>query len=61
MLIVHKINAKIHNFRETSKKISKNVFKKIEPDIDAEKEIQDIKTTLNSESKEKKFTFKKWI
>ena len=40
---------------------AKNVFKKIEPDIDAEKEIQDIKTTLNSESKDKKFTLKKWM
>lgn len=40
---------------------AKNVFKKIEPDIDAEKEIQDIKTTLNSEGKDKKFTFKKWM
>lgn len=40
---------------------AKYVFKKIEPDIDAEKEIQDIKTTLNSESKEKKFVFKKWM
>lgn len=40
---------------------AKDVFKKIEPDIDAEKEIQDIKTTLNSESKEKNFTFKKWM
>ena len=40
---------------------AKNVFKKIEPDIDAEKEIQEIKTTLNSESKEKKFTLKKWM
>lgn len=40
---------------------AKNVFKKIEPDIDAEKEIQDIKTTLNTESKEKKFIFKKWM
>ena len=40
---------------------AKYVFKKIEPDIDAEKEIQDIKTTLNSEGKDKKFTFKKWM
>lgn len=40
---------------------AKDVFKKIEPDIDAEKEIQDIKTTLNSESKEKNFAFKKWM
>lgn len=40
---------------------AKYVFKKIEPDIDAEKEIQDIKTTLNSEIKEKKFIFKKWM
>ena len=40
---------------------AKYVFKKIEPDIDAEKEIQDIKTTLNSESKEKNFAFKKWM
>ena len=40
---------------------AKYVFKKIEPDIDAKKEIQDIKTTLNSEIKEKKFIFKKWM
>ena len=40
---------------------AKYVFKKIEPDKDAEKEIQDIKTTLNSEIKEKKFIFKKWM
>ena len=40
---------------------AKYVFKKIEPDIDAEKEIKDIKTTLNSEIKEKKFIFKKWM
>ena len=40
---------------------AKYVFKKIEPDIDAEKEIQDIKTTLNSEIKEKNFAFKKWM
>lgn len=40
---------------------AKNVFRKIEPDIDVDKEIQDIKTTLNSEGKDKKFTFKKWM
>ena len=38
-----------------------SVFKKIEPDIDAENEIQDIKTTLNTEGQDKKFRFKKWM
>ena len=36
------------------------VFKKIEPDIDAKKEIEDIRSTLDSGS-EKKFRFKKWM
>lgn len=40
---------------------AKNVFRKIEPDIDVEKEIQDIKTTLNTEGQDKKFRFKKWM
>lgn len=40
---------------------AKAVFKKIEPDIDSDKEIQDIKTTLNSEGQDKKFKFKKWM
>lgn len=38
-----------------------SVFKKIEPDINAENEIQDIKTTLNTEGQDKKFRFKKWM
>lgn len=38
---------------------AKNVFKKIEPDIDSEREIADIKSTLNCEDKE--FRFKKWM
>ncbi len=40
---------------------AKAVFKKIEPDIDSDKEIEDIKTTLNSEGQDKKFRFKKWM
>ena len=40
---------------------AKAVFKKIEPDVDSDKEIQDIKTTLNSEDQDKKFKFKKWM
>ncbi len=39
---------------------AKLVFKKIEPDIDADKEIQDIKITLNG-GLDKKFHFKKWM
>ena len=39
---------------------AKLVFKKIEPDIDADKEIQDIKITLN-DGLDKKFHFKKWM
>ena len=42
-------------------KEAKAVFKKIEPDVDSDKEIQDIKTTLNSEGQDKKFKFKKWM
>ena len=40
---------------------AKAVFKKIEPDVDSDKEIQDIKTTLNSEGQDKNFKFKKWM
>ena len=40
---------------------AKAVFKKIEPDVDSDKEIQDIKTTLTSEGQDKKFKFKKWM
>lgn len=40
---------------------AKTVFKKIEPDLDTEKEIQEIKMTLKSEGQEKKFRFKKFM
>lgn len=40
---------------------AKSIFKKIEPDIDIEKEIEDIKSTLHSEGEEKHFRFKKWM
>ena len=42
---------------------AKAVFKKIEPDVDSDREIQDIKTTLNSEAEgqDQKFKFKKWM
>ena len=40
---------------------AKAVFKKIEPDVDSDREIQDIKTTLNSEGQDQKFKFKKWM
>ncbi len=40
---------------------AKNVFKKIEPDVDVEKEVGDIKSTLQSEGEEKQFRFKKWM
>ena len=40
---------------------AKAVFKKIEPDVDSDREIQDIKTTLNSEDQDKNFKFKKWM
>lgn len=41
---------------------AKKVFKKIEPDIDADKEIEDIKQTISkSFEKSKKFVFKKWM
>lgn len=40
---------------------AKAVFKKIEPDVDSDREIQDIKTTLNSEGQDKIFKFKKWM
>ena len=38
---------------------AEKVFKKIEPDVNIEKEIADIKATLGKE--EKKFKFKKWM
>ena len=40
---------------------AKAVFKKIEPDLDTEKEIQEIKMTLKSEGQEKKIRFKKFM
>lgn len=40
---------------------AKTVFKKIEPGLDTEKEIQEIKMTLKSEGQEKKFRFKKFM
>lgn len=40
---------------------AKTVFKKIEPDLDTEKEIQEIKMTLKSEGQEKIFRFKKFM
>ncbi len=40
---------------------AKVIFQKIEPDIDTEKEIQDIKATLKTEGQDKKFRFKKWM
>lgn len=40
---------------------AKTVFKKIEPDLDTEKEIQEIKMTLKSEGQEKKFRFKRFM
>ncbi len=40
---------------------AKAVFKKIEPDIDDNKEIEDIENTLQLEGQEKKFHFKKWM
>ncbi len=40
---------------------AKVIFQKIEPDIDTEKEIQDIKATLKTEEQDKKFRFKKWM
>ena len=40
---------------------AKVIFQKIEPDIDTEKEIQDIKATLNTEGQDKNFRFKKWM
>ncbi len=40
---------------------AKTVFKKIEPDLDTEKEIQEIKKTLKSEGQEKNFRFKKFM
>lgn len=40
---------------------AKKVFNKIEPEIDANTEIEEIKQTLNKSSKNEKFTFKKWM
>ena len=42
---------------------AKEVFAKIEPDINVEKEIADIKSTLQTEENksDKKFRFKKWM
>lgn len=40
---------------------AKVVFKKIEPENDVEKEIQNIKSTLNSANQEQKFSLKKWM
>lgn len=42
---------------------AKAVFKKIEPEIDADKEIEEIKNILDKETedKAKKFQFKKWM
>lgn len=40
---------------------AKKVFNKIEPEIDADIEIEEIKQTLNKSSKNEKFTFKKWM
>ena len=42
---------------------AKKVFKKIEPDIDADEEIRQIKETLkpDKDTVEKKFRFKKWM
>ena len=43
---------------------AKDVFNKIEPDIDVEKEVAEVKRTLQSEESKKttrKFRFKKWM
>lgn len=43
---------------------AKKVFRKIEPDKDADKQVQEIKATLNAEltsENNKKITFKKWM
>lgn len=40
---------------------AKKVFNKIEPDIDADKEIEAIKLTLKPQEKEEKFKLKKWM
>lgn len=40
---------------------AKKVFNKIEPEINADTEIEEIKQTLNKSSKNEKFTFKKWM
>lgn len=40
---------------------AKKVFNKIEPDIDADKEIEEIKATITPYKTAKKFHFKKWM
>jgi len=40
---------------------AKKVFQKIEPEIDADKEISEIKNVLKNENNNKKFEFKKWM
>ena len=40
---------------------AKLVFNKIEPDLDAQEEINEIKSTIESEQKDVHFRFKKWM
>lgn len=40
---------------------AKRVFQRIEPEIDADKEINEIKKILKNENTDKKFEFKKWM
>lgn len=40
---------------------AKKVFKKIEPDIDADKEIEVVKKVLKTEDGNNRFTFQKWM
>ena len=40
---------------------AKKVFKRIEPGIDADKEILEIKNVLQNKDNDKKFEFKKWM
>lgn len=40
---------------------AKKVFKKIEPDIDADKEIEVVKKVLKTEDGNSRFTFQKWM
>lgn len=40
---------------------AKEAFKKIEPNIDADKEIEEIKNTLQKNETNNKFAFKKWM